>query len=541
MLRQISIKARLTTLIVVPIVVIIAVIALLLDRMVNLNHGISSLYHDRVVPLQQIKATSDRYGIDIVDTLHKHRGQLLNATTAQTAIAQARQQGQQQWQRYKATELTPDETQLITQVERQLTIVEPLIDRYLAAIQNGSFLQQNNSEFNRTLYDTFDPLTQSLDHLITLQLEVAGEFTRQSEQQFEQLFWLLIAASSLLIVILTIIGSMMYRSINQPIHELRTTIRDIAQHSDLTRTIAHHGNDEISHLSHDFSQMISSFQRVIQRLRDAVAQSSTAAEEMSAISHQVSQTVKDQEAQVIAVATAITEMSGAVKEVANNANQTSHQATEADEKTRQGSDQVQDNLKAIQTLSQSITSASNVIKELHVQSGNITEVLTVIRNIAEQTNLLALNAAIESARAGEAGRGFAVVADEVRKLAQNTQEATESIGSMINQLQQSAQNAVSTMGQASSQASDSVIYAEAAGSILADIAQSVGRIADMNFQVSTATEEQSQVANEINENISRFSLSLADVAQSAEQSALASQEIARLSVDLQQQVSQFKA
>lgn len=50
MLRQISIKARLTTLIVVPIVVIIAVIALLLDRMVNLNHGISSLYHDRVVP-----------------------------------------------------------------------------------------------------------------------------------------------------------------------------------------------------------------------------------------------------------------------------------------------------------------------------------------------------------------------------------------------------------------------------------------------------------------------------------------------------------
>lgn len=434
--------------------------------------------------------------------MHKHRGQLLNATTAQTAIAQARQQGQQQWQRYKATELTHDETQLITQVELQLTIVEPLIDRYLASIQNGAFLQLNNSEFNRTLYDTFDPLTQSLDHLITLQLEVAGEFTRQSEQQFEQLFWLLIAASSLLIVILTIIGSMMYRSINQPIHELRTTIRDIAQHSDLTRTIAHHGNDEISHLSHDFSQMISSFQRVIQRLRDAVAQSSTAAEEMSAISYQVSQTVKDQDAQVIAVATAITEMSGAVKEVANNANQTSHQATEADEKTRQGSDQVQDNLKAMQTLSQSITSASNVIKELHVQSGNITE---------------------------------------VRKLAQNTQEATESIGSMINQLQQSAQNAVSTMGQASSQASDSVIYAEAAGSILADIAQSVGRIADMNFQVSTATEEQSQVANEINENISRFSLSLADVAQSAEQSALASQEIARLSVDLQQQVSQFKA
>lgn len=37
MLRQISIKARLTALIVVPIVVIIGVIALLLGRMVDLN------------------------------------------------------------------------------------------------------------------------------------------------------------------------------------------------------------------------------------------------------------------------------------------------------------------------------------------------------------------------------------------------------------------------------------------------------------------------------------------------------------------------
>ncbi len=50
-----------------------------------------------------------------------------------------------------------------------------------------------------------------------------------------------------------------------------------------------------------------------------------------------------------------------------------------------------------------------------------------ISDIADQTNLLALNAAIEAARVGEAGKGFAVVADEIRKLSENTNRLTKNI------------------------------------------------------------------------------------------------------------------
>ena len=64
----------------------------------------------------------------------------------------------------------------------------------------------------------------------------------------------------------------------------------------------------------------------------------------------------------------------------------------------------------------------------------VSEIVGSILNISSQTNLLALNASIEAARAGEAGRGFSVVADEIRGLSEQTQEATNQITSIIEEL-----------------------------------------------------------------------------------------------------------
>jgi len=108
-------------------------------------------------------------------------------------------------------------------------------------------------------------------------------------------------------------------------------------------------------------------------------------------------------------------------------------ASEAEEKSKNGSLLIEQNDSSSLQILNSVEELSKTILSLSERSNDIVKIVDIISQISEQTNLLALNAAIEAARAGDAGRGFAVVADEVRKLAEESQKAAKSIGELIEQ------------------------------------------------------------------------------------------------------------
>jgi len=160
----------------------------------------------------------------------------------------------------------------------------------------------------------------------------------------------------------------------------------------------------------------------------------------------------------------------------------------------------------IQQLAQQLQHSGEQVQHLHEETTSVGKVLEVITSIAEQTNLLALNAAIEAARAGEAGRGFAVVADEVRTLASRTQQSTGEIQAIIQRLQSGAQDAVEAMKASGELVEQNLSHIGQASEALETIVAAVDGINGMNTQIATAAEEQSQVAQEIDQRITQVSV-----------------------------------
>jgi methyl-accepting chemotaxis protein len=540
MLNQFKVRSRLIVLAALPLLVLVFLSLVSILNMRELATGVDSLYQDRVKPLQQIKMVSDSYAVTVVDTLHKHRADLFNATETSSQLRQATEVADDAWKAYRATKLTDSERGLADKAENWIGQWQQQIAEYQTAIDDGSILKIDNAVFNQKLYALADPLSQALDQLIQLQLEEAEQFTNHAQDTFASTMQMFILLVSLVVIALTILARLVYSSIQRPLSELRQIITLVGQKSDLRLRVKAVGQDEIAETAESFNQTIARVQQFFTELGSAVNMLAAASEEMSSISQQVSTTAFAQEQQANLIATAINQMSAAIQEVASSALATSERANQADEKTQSGYDKVTLNIQAIEQLSTAIKGASQVIEQLNGESEKISQVLAVIQSIAAQTNLLALNAAIEAARAGEAGRGFAVVADEVRTLATNTQKATESIRTMIENLQSAAKEAVMAMAQSQTHADSSVHNAQQAGEVLGEIRSSVGTIVDMNVQISAATEEQTIVAEDINKNISEFSISIGEVTRSAQHSAEASGSLAELAAKLRTQASAYQ-
>ncbi|PQJ95178.1 methyl-accepting chemotaxis protein [Chromatium okenii] len=297
-----------------------------------------------------------------------------------------------------------------------------------------------------------------------------------------------------------ILAQLNTRSILMPIRQCIVTAKKIAA-GDLYFPIHVKSNNEVAEILQSIKMLQSRLATVIGKIQDSATSVTNSAQQLATASNSTHHLMEQQYQETDMVATAMNEMSATVAEVANNTSAAADAAQRANDEVQTGRSIVRQSVTGIQHLADGVTEAADSIGRLGEESENIGKILDVIRSIAGQTNLLALNAAIEAARAGEAGRGFAVVADEVRTLAQRTQDATQEIQTLIQRLQEGSRSAVVVMQRGRQQAEQSVQSAAKTDQSLNSITQAVERISDMNTQIATAAEEQSEVVEEMNRNV----------------------------------------
>ncbi|MGX9417963.1 methyl-accepting chemotaxis protein [Vibrio sp. WJH972] len=348
-----------------------------------------------------------------------------------------------------------------------------------------------------------------------------------------------ITLSAIAIVLGIGVSVFLARRITQPISQAVGLANQLAD-GDLTIKVPPHSKDETGMLLDAVDNTANKLRAMIGTISQSSMELASASDELAVVTEQSSKGIMQQETESDLVATAMNEMATTVHDVANNASKASEAATQADQESMAGSNVVNLTIQSINELHDNVNNSSSKLQEVEKQVENISNILNVIKEIADQTNLLALNAAIEAARAGEQGRGFAVVADEVRSLAARTQTSTGEIQQIITQLQTGTKLTVEAMTEGKAHALTCVDRAEQTNEALSAITNAISLINEMNFQIASASEQQSTVAETINQNVENVRRIAQENAAGASQTLSSSREIAQLADNLNQMVVQFK-
>lgn len=329
------------------------------------------------------------------------------------------------------------------------------------------------------------------------------------------------------------------RAIIAPANALVGDLERLAE-SDFSVPVQVRTHDELGRIAAAAVRVQAQVGQLISGIRQTVIQLSEGMREMREIAERTDRELIQQDDETEQVAAAMNEMAATSREVSQHSEETSKATSSAQKLSQQGALASTNAIGSIGGLGVRVREAGDAIQQVEKQAEDIGRILDVVAQIAEQTNLLALNAAIEAARAGEQGRGFAVVAEEVRSLATRTQSSTTQIQDMISQLQNGTRAAVDVMDRVRSEAAASEDEVESAAVSLAEIVEAIKHIDQMSGQIATASQEQSDVANEVSRNLVAISDGSKHARDYAGTTAESSRRLEALTEDVSELTQRFR-
>ncbi|HHF3094393.1 methyl-accepting chemotaxis protein [Vibrio diabolicus] len=343
------------------------------------------------------------------------------------------------------------------------------------------------------------------------------------------------------LIITSVLTSIVVSKGIQPLQHVAASLKDVAAGGgDLTARLKVESQDEVGEVAAAFNEFMDKLHPLMQDIHRSATTVQTVSQDLNTQTSQASGQMQDHCLETDKVVTAVTQMSMTAKEVASNTNATAQAIEDANSQVTAAQHEVEQAIEGITELVTEIDSTSDAISDLSLQTEKITKVLDVIGEIAEQTNLLALNAAIEAARAGEQGRGFAVVADEVRSLASRTQNSTHEIGDMLKQLQNGVSRAVSTMSVSQKRGVKTAEESALIQQSLSGVHHSIGTIRDMGIQTASAAEEQSAVAEDINQNLVAIQQIVNNINETLQHAESISTQLSQSGTEIHGLVGNFK-
>ncbi|MEH6575478.1 MAG: methyl-accepting chemotaxis protein [Amphritea sp.] len=526
-----------------------------------------SLYHERLMLHERLrqKESSFRRKIDTLNTwgqkyindqsdseklvrmrsfmrtASKHRNQLINYRQNQDFPRLEKELAETKGELKKALDS-------IASIDPKAKRISPLAtdlinDLYSENGMVGLYSQsyQNEQQLSAQLASTLElqvAAHEAADAFINASLDQAGARKSEADQASEITNTLIISLLLGNVILAVLIASFTVRSIHQPLSAMTKKLVQVAQ-GDMRIKFDDHRKDEFGELGRALNQVVANLHDILEEISKGSQQLSNVAENNSVTSQQTHNAMGQQSEQLSITASASEEMESMVQEVGQFAQATLDAVHSCEQLSLDADKQVQQTVASIQQQAHDIADAVTLSDQLNEYSNQIDSILDTISGIAQQTNLLALNAAIEAARAGDQGRGFAVVADEVRELASRTQNSTQEIQSMVENMQGSIGQVVSVMQQSVTQSEHCVGSAHSSQETISQMKQAIANIRDMSTQITEATSQQNQAVEEMARTLVGINEAAIETAEGAKKASTNSSELLQISQQQKQLIGRF--
>ncbi|OOM66089.1 methyl-accepting chemotaxis protein [Clostridium beijerinckii] len=483
-------------------------------------------------------------------------------------IEKRKQMFDDNFQKYKKVELDTYEEDMIATIENDLLKYREGRDEVLKLALAGK--QKEALEKNEDIKNVANNFQVNLKDLAQHNIKAADEINDLNNKNYKKITIFFVISIAVSIIVGYLMSKIITKNIVKPL-DISVNYLDILSSGDFTSEVPvelKKRKDEIGTMAKALDNINGSLkslikniveesdkiEEVVNTVNDEVKILNGNIEDVSATTQELSATIEETSASAEETSATSQEIGKAVQSIAEKSQEGAIQAGEINKRAQQTKENIENSQKTAHNTFvntkdelEKALEKSKVVEEINVLSDSIME-------ITEQTNLLALNAAIEAARAGEAGKGFAVVADEIRKLAEQSNNFTSDIKTIINELKAKSQSAVDLMKQTNQVVVEQADSVKATEGKFEGIAEAIDVIKDIIAKLNHSTGLMAQNKDkiiELTQNLAAISEENAaateETAASMEEQSATIQEIANageklstIAEDLRLTIEKFK-
>lgn len=361
--------------------------------------------------------------------------------------------------------------------------------------------------------------------LLVARFSVAKLAEQQRENQVVGL-WVLVAAVLLGLALALFLSG----AIAGPIGVVTQVAREVAAGDVTVASVeVQAGGAEVQSMAASVNEMLTSLRRLVSEMVSLTTRLRGAASGLTAASGDQEHVTSQQSAYAQQIAATFEELSRTAESITRSTEVVEGAAARTNQAVDEARAVVSEMVSGMVEIRRESKEIADAIGKLNEDLQQVSRIASLIKQVADRSDLLALNAALEGTKAGEVGRGFSVVAAEMRKLAENVAQSARDIGRIVENVQQSGQQAVSRARSGVEASEKGAQVAERASSAFQQILELSVGTKEAAQQIAVATRQQRQSSEQAVQGAR-------NVADLVKQGVDATSRTTRIAQDLQQSV-----